>query len=136
LRGFGVKELIDKHMPLPGSNRGYRAWDYIEPIMLMLYGGGRHIEDLREIVEDRALRKLIGLNNIPSVSTVGDWLRRMGNSEGLDLFKQVIDKAVEKALRIHDCKEYTLWSDPTLIEAEKQEAGLVKNFVSGHRISY
>jgi len=40
------------------------------------------------------LRKLIGLKNIPSVSTVGDWLRRMGNSEGLDLFKQVIDKEV------------------------------------------
>ena len=26
LRGFGVKDLIDKHMPLPGSNRGYKAW--------------------------------------------------------------------------------------------------------------
>ncbi len=31
LRGFGIKELIDKHMPLPGSNRGYKAWNYIEP---------------------------------------------------------------------------------------------------------
>lgn len=54
LRGFGIKDLIEKHMPSPGSNRGYKAWNYIEPIMLMLYGGGRHIEDLREIVEDKA----------------------------------------------------------------------------------
>lgn len=45
LRGFGIKDLIDKHMPLPGSNRGHKAWKYIEPIMMMLYGGGRHIED-------------------------------------------------------------------------------------------
>ncbi|MGQ9569654.1 MAG: hypothetical protein ACUVUQ_02195 [Thermodesulfovibrionales bacterium] len=109
-------------MPLPGSNRGYKAWHYIEPIILMLYGGGKHIEDLRGIAEDKALRKLIVLNTIASISTVGDWLRRMGNSEGLDLFKHVIGKAVEKALRIHDCVEYTLWSDPTLIEADKQGA--------------
>jgi len=41
-------------MPEPGSNRGYRAWQYqyIEPILLMLIGGGRHIEELREIIND------------------------------------------------------------------------------------
>ncbi len=65
LRGLGVKDLIDKYMPLPGSNRGYRAWNYIEPRMLMQYEGGRHIEDLREIAEDKVLRKLIGLGGCP-----------------------------------------------------------------------
>ncbi len=38
-------------MPEPGSNRGYKAWHYIEPILFMLIGGGRHIEELREIIE-------------------------------------------------------------------------------------
>lgn len=42
--GFGIKEL----MPIHRANRGYRAWQYIEPIMMMLYGGGRHAEDLPE----------------------------------------------------------------------------------------
>lgn len=85
LRGIGIKALVDKHMPRPGSNRGYKAWEYIESIMLMLYGGGRHIDDLREIVDDKALRRLIGLKGIPSVSTVGDWLRRVGNGREFNL---------------------------------------------------
>ncbi len=48
-------------MPEPGSNRGYKAWHYIEPILFMLIGGGRHIEELREIIEDEGLRKLTGM---------------------------------------------------------------------------
>ncbi len=49
----------------------------------MLKGGGKTIEDLREINNDTALRKLTGMEKMPSPSTVGDWLRRQGNSEGL-----------------------------------------------------
>lgn len=134
LRGFGIKDLIDRHMPLPGSNRGYMAWSYIEPLMLMLYGGGRHIDDLREIREDRALRRLIGLKGIPSSSTVGDWLARTGGGEGLRCFKRgVIDGATRKALRRDKRKEYTLWSDPTLIEAEKREAKMTYEGFKGYR---
>ncbi|BAU23389.1 probable transposase [Caldimicrobium thiodismutans] len=73
---------MERHMPEPGSNRGYKAWQYIEPILLMLIGGGRHIEELREIIEDEGLRKLTGMKKIPSPSTVGDWIRRQGNAIG------------------------------------------------------
>ncbi len=44
----------------------------------MLIGGGRRIEELREIIEDDGLRKLTGMMKIPSPSTVGDWIRRQG----------------------------------------------------------
>jgi len=133
LRGFGVKDLIDKYMPLPGSNRGYKAWSFIEPLMLMLYGGGRHIDDLREIAEDKALRKLIGLNGLPSASAVGDWCRRMGNGGGIGCIGQVMDEVNGKALRIHEATEYTLWSDPTLIESEKAEAKMSYMGFKGYR---
>jgi len=53
------------------------------PISLMLYGGGETIEDVREIREDAPLRKLTGLQKIPSVSALGDWLRRMGERSGV-----------------------------------------------------
>ncbi len=133
LRGFGIKELIDKHMPLPGSNRGHKAWKYIEPIMMMLYGGGRHIDDLREIVNDKALRRLLALKEIPSASTVGDWLKRMGSGIGMTSFKAVIDIATKKALRLHESKGYTLWTDPTLIEAEKYEAKMTYKGFKGYK---
>ncbi len=133
LRGFGIKGLVEKQMPRPGSNRGYRAWSCIEPLMLMMYGGGRHMEDLREIREDKALRRLVGLERIPSASTVGDWLVRMGAAEGLDCLKQVVNAATRKALRLDDRTEYTLWSDPTLIESEKREAKMTYEGYKGYR---
>ena len=45
IKAFGLKRGLARRMPLPGSNRGFEAWRYIEPLVLMLYGGGRHIED-------------------------------------------------------------------------------------------
>jgi hypothetical protein len=61
LRAIGLKQMVQRYMPAPGSNRGYGAWQFIEPLMLMLCGEGRHLEDVREIAEDKALRRLIGL---------------------------------------------------------------------------
>ncbi|MCX8030220.1 MAG: IS1380 family transposase, partial [Thermodesulfovibrionales bacterium] len=108
LSTFRIKDLVESHMPEPGSNRGYEAWQYIEPILLMLHGGGRHIEELREAIEDEGLRKLTGMNKIPSTSTVGDWLRRQGKGEGLIKLKEsVIDEVNKKALKLDDNKEYT-----------------------------
>jgi len=51
-----VEQRIRDYFPRPGSNRGYNAWAYIEPLLLMLEGGGRHMEDLREIRDDQTLR--------------------------------------------------------------------------------
>jgi hypothetical protein len=79
IRRIGLEDLIRTYMPSPGSNRGYSAWQYIHPILLMLIGGGSHIEDLREIINDHGLRRLTGIKDIPLTSIVGDWIRRQGN---------------------------------------------------------
>ena len=47
LKKLNVDLLVDKYMPLPASNRGYKPSFYIMPLMLMLFSGGRHIEDLK-----------------------------------------------------------------------------------------
>lgn len=120
-------------MPEPGSNRGYRAWEYIEPILLMFIGGGRHIEELREIIEDEGLRKLTGMKRVPSPSTVGDWVRRQGNGRGLSGIKSGIDESSKKALGLDSHDEYTLYSDPTIIEAWKQSAVMTYLGVKGYR---
>ena len=82
-RVFKVKEKVGRHFPRPGSNRGFEAWSYVEPLLLMMEGGGRHVEDLREIQDDTALRTLIGLKKMPSLSTFGDWLARAGAQGGV-----------------------------------------------------
>ena len=57
-RALGVVDrLVEKHMPLPGSIRDKKPWMFIAPLMLMIYGGGRHLEELWEIRNDRAFEK-------------------------------------------------------------------------------
>jgi len=71
MKAMKIEELINKHMPVPGSNRGLKAWEYIRPLSLMQYGGGRHIADLRELREDKTLHKTAGLKVVPSDSASG-----------------------------------------------------------------
>ncbi len=99
LEKSGIKSLIEAYMPEPGSNRGYRAWQYILPVLLMLQAGGRHVEDLRQMRDDVGLREVIGLKKMPSLSTYGDWFRRMGRSKGLKCLKGIITKTVKKFLK-------------------------------------
>ena len=129
LRVIGIKEMVQLYMPVPGSNRGYGAWQFIEP--LMLYGGGRHIEDVREIAEDKALRRLIGLRRMPSCSTMGDWLRRMAQV-GIRVLKAINRRIVRQMLLGDNREGYTLWVDATLIEAEKREARMTYNGFKGY----
>jgi hypothetical protein len=133
LRAFGVEEKIQRYFPLPGSNRGYRAWEFIEPLLLMLYGGGRHIEDLREIRDDRALRRLIGLNKMPALSTYGDWMRRVGEGGGVRGTALVNRRVIRDIVGREKSLSYTLDVDATVIEAEKQAAEWTYKKVKGYQ---
>ncbi len=124
--GIGLRELTDKYLPLPGSNRGYTPSVFVNSLVLMLEGGGRSLEDIRELAEEGELMKLIGESNIPDPDTVGDWLRRMGDPEsgqlglkGLDKVRNIIN---ERILRRDGIEKYTLDADATEIVGEKEEA--------------
>ena len=54
-----LNQRADKYLPLPKSGRGYKPKDFVLPLVLMLNGGGRVIEDIREIKVDEGLRKLL-----------------------------------------------------------------------------
>src|SRR5271169_2639583 len=79
----GILTEVNKALMGPGSGAGYMASQYVEPLMLMLQGGGRTLEDLRVIRNDAALCELMGMIEIPSSDAVGDWLRRQGSGKGL-----------------------------------------------------
>ena len=84
VHGLGVRSLVDKYLPEPGSNSGFKPSVYVYPLVLLLHGGGRSLEDTREIKLDEGLNKLLSLNKVPSSDAYGDWLRRMGDNGGLD----------------------------------------------------
>ena len=49
-RTLKLPKVIDKELPLPGSGRGYKPSQFVMPLVLMLHGGGKKIEELREIL--------------------------------------------------------------------------------------
>ena len=50
------------------------------PLVLLLQGGGRDLDDVKVVAEDRALCEAADLGKVPAPSTLGDWLRRTGCS--------------------------------------------------------
>lgn len=124
--GVGLKELTDKHLPAPGSNRGFSPSVFVNSIVLMLQGGGRSFEDLRELRNDEGLMKLIGYDAIPDPDTAGDWARRMGDpskgQQGLKGLGDVRDVANHRIMKRDAREQYTLDADATGIYGEKAEA--------------
>jgi len=122
-RALRLPEVIDRELPPPGSGRGYRPSQFVMPVVLMFHGGGRKLEDLREIRGEVSLRELLEMKGLPASCTVGDWLRRMGqNSRGLLGLGKVNGHQVAEILKRDPRKEYTLDVDATIIETEKEGA--------------
>jgi len=132
VRTLKVRDKVRAHFPRPGSNRGYEAWAYLEPLLLMLEGGGRHVEDLREIRDDRALRAVVGLRRMPSLSTFGDWLIRMG-TRGVRAIVRVVEETAEAIGKRIATPDYTLDIDGTVIESEKRAAYWTYKKVKGYQ---
>jgi hypothetical protein len=124
--GIGLRELADKYLPAPGSNRGFNPSVFVNSLVLMLQGGGRSFEDLRELKTDDGLMKLIGYDNIPDPDTAGDWTRRMGDIRsgqlGLKRLGKVRDGINHRVMKRDKTEEYTLDADAMEIVAEKDDA--------------
>lgn len=130
--GLRIPEQIDEEMPSPGSGAGYSASEYVFPLILMLNGGGRSLEDLRELRSDLGLREVLKLKELPSSDAVGDWLRRMGRRGGLAGLGNVNQSLVARALASEGRTEYTLDMDATVIFAEKENAEMSYKGVKGY----
>ena len=133
MRAMGVDRLLDRHMPRPGSGRGFAARDYIKPLSMMLYGGGEAIEDVRELRGDEVMGELCELERVPSSSAIGDWLRRMGCRGGVLGMEGVNDGISQKVLQKDQREGYTLIIDPTFIESDKSQARLTYKGFKGYR---
>ena len=130
--GLGVLKSIDRYLPKPGSGAGYKPSEYIFPLLLMLNGGGRSLEDTRQIRTDEGLREILPLERIPSSDAFGDWLRNMGVTGGLFGLERVNRKLLKRGMKYDGIKGYTLDIDATGIEAEKQSAKMTYKGFKGY----
>ena len=124
--GLGICGLTDRYLPSPGSNRGYAPSVFVDRLILMLQAGGQCLEGLRALTREAGLLRLLGREVVPDPDTVGDWLRRMGDSQtghaGLVGLGQVRDALTARLLRRDGHETYTLDADATLVGGEKREA--------------
>jgi len=117
---LGVRKSIKESLPAPGSGHGFKPQEYVLPLVLMLCGGGRTLEDIREIETDDGLRQLCGFSRLPGADAIGQWLRR-SQLAGLKrtnafLARQLIVRS--------DKNDFTLDVDATMIETKKQCAAV------------
>jgi hypothetical protein len=109
-------------MPKPGSGRGYAADAYVPPLVLMLAGGGRSLEDLRTLKSDAALATVLKQTELPSTDAVGDWLRRTGAETGLAGLGRINQRIVATRIQQREITAHTLDGDASQIVAEKEAA--------------
>jgi Transposase DDE domain group 1 len=121
--GLGLDGLLDEHLPPPLSNRGYSPSEVVLPLVLMLLGGGRSLEDIGVIAGDWALREAAELRRVPAATTLGDWLRRLGNSgAGMSGLARVNDRLTGCRYRQGVRTDHRLDVDATIIAAHKADA--------------
>lgn len=130
--GLGFLKWLDRELPPPGSGAGYRGSEYVFALSLMLNGGGRSLEDSREIREDGGLREVLGMARVPSADATGDWLRRMGATGGLGGLEAVNRRLVKRGMKYDGRKDYTLDMDATGILAEKESAKMTYKGFRGY----
>ncbi len=125
-----VWRRVDEELAGPGSGRGYRPSEFVQPLVWMLHAGGRRLEDLRELRAEGEVLENLGLRAVPDAGTVGDWLRRQGE-RGVEGLEGVNGELIQSALE-EEGEELILDVDATEIEAEKQDAQWTYHHVQGY----
>ena len=120
MESLELSSRVDNVFPQPQSNRGFKPSVFIQTLMLMQHEGSFHLDDVRHLKNDHALRTLFEMKTIPSATATGDWLRRTAKH----VVTQTAWEAVNKVLltsALHHCKAVTLDIDATEIIANKAD---------------
>jgi len=120
LKAIGVDRLCDKYLPQPKSNRGYAPFNFIQPLLLMMHGGGRCLDDIRMVQTDKAMQEVLHMDKIPTADSTGKWLKRHGliGLYGIEDIHKVLLKRYLKRIE----EPLVLDIDVSLIESHKSIA--------------
>jgi hypothetical protein len=124
---LGVRRSIKENLPAPGSGHGFKPQEYVLPLVMMLCGGGRTMEDIREIEMDEGLRQLCGFTRLPGADAIGQWLRKPAHLKGV---KRVNQFQARQVIVRSDKDDFTMDVDATMMETKKQCADMT---YLGHR---
>lgn len=121
LKAIGLHHLFSRYLPAPMSNSGLTPMEHLQPLLLMLHGGGRFLEDVRTIKEDQAMRDLLKMERVPTADGIGKWLKRTGLL-GVYGLEKVNRKLLKRHLKSQKSKNLTLDIDASVIPSQKSIA--------------
>jgi hypothetical protein len=68
---INLSERIDKFFPLPKSNGGFKPSTFNETLTQMQHEGSIHLQDIRHLHQDAALKTVQGQKKIPQATSLG-----------------------------------------------------------------
>jgi len=129
LKAIGVDKLCEAYLPQPQSNRGYKPFNFIQPLLLMLHSGGHCLDDLRMIQSDTAMKKVLHINSVPTADGTGKWLKRHGliGMYGVEGINKALLKRYLKRIN----EPLVLDIDASVIESHKSTAAYTYKMFPG-----
>ena len=139
---LGIESYIDSHLDgMTGSNRGYKASEYVKSLLMGFVCGIECIMDIDYLSKDKVHKDIWELKVFPHSSRIGNWLYGSSNTafsnnivsvksvnEIGKLFRNVGYKIIKKG-EVAERRELTLDPDATNIETKKQ--GVCKKSYKG-----
>ncbi len=104
---MNLAQLCNTNLPKAKRNKGYSAYEFIYPLILMLHSGGRFFDDIKEIKVDCALTTLLKIKNIPTANTFSKYLRKHGIN-GEEGMRNINKKYLKRFLKSIENEELIL----------------------------
>jgi hypothetical protein len=120
LKAIRLDRLCDRYLPQPKSNRGFSPFSFMQPLLLMLHGGGHSLDDLCMIQDDMAMREVLSIKHVPTADATGKWMKRHGlmGVYGMESINKVLLKRYLKRVD----EPLILDIDASVIESHKSIA--------------
>ncbi len=131
MKSIQLAETIDQHFAQPKSNRGFKPSLFLQTLILMHHKGSFHLDDVRHLSNDDALKTVLDIKCIPQACTLGNFLRKMGNSDDILKSWTLVNQTILKPT-LHNCKGITLDIDATEVIANKFDAQWTYNKNKGY----
>lgn len=130
LKAIGLHRLCNTSLPLPQSNKGYMPFEHIQSLLLMLHSGGRVLEDIRNIRQDKAIKETLHIKRIPASESIGKWITRHG-LQGVYGIETINRKLLERYLKPIQ-EPLVLDIDASVIFSQKHTAVTTYKMQSGY----
>lgn len=117
-KSLGLEEALNG-LAVKEREKGYKPAETIFSIMGLLQAGGVALDDIGLLAGDEGLKELLGA--FPAANTLGEFLRRFGNSAIYRLGKIQLETAIQ-VIKASGLKSVIVDADAFFLESQKSES--------------